>query len=79
MASCTSTAKWTTRGGDYSPESGAGDFDFQMPYLKAILGLIGLTDVNFIVAQPLDMTTPEHSAEVLQAAIAAAREAGNRF
>ncbi len=43
----------TSRGGDY----GAGAFvpyDQQVPYLKTILGFIGLSNVTFIHAQPMD-------------------------
>ena len=29
-------------------------FDFQEPYLRAIFGFIGITDVEFVSAQPMD-------------------------
>lgn len=41
-----------SRGGDYS-EAPANGFDFQEPYLKALLGFIGITDVAFVHAQKL--------------------------
>jgi FMN-dependent NADH-azoreductase len=37
----------TSRGGVYS-EGPTQAFDFQAPYLRAVLGLIGLTDVTFV-------------------------------
>lgn len=37
----------TSRGGVYS-EGPAQAFDFQAPYLRAVLGLVGLTDVAFV-------------------------------
>ena len=41
----------TSRGGSYAPGSPAAQFDFQEPYLKFVLGFIGLTDVTFIHAE----------------------------
>lgn len=37
----------TARGGIYS-QGAAQAFDFQVPYLRGVLGFLGLTDVNFI-------------------------------
>ena len=42
------------RGGDYSPGSAYHPYDFQEPYLRAIFGFIGITDIEFITAQPTD-------------------------
>ncbi|HEV2551910.1 MAG TPA: FMN-dependent NADH-azoreductase [Stellaceae bacterium] len=41
----------TARGGVYSGDSPAKVFDFQEPYLRAVLGFLGLTDVTFIHAE----------------------------
>jgi len=38
----------TGRGGFYSGESPMKAYDFQEPYLRTILGFLGLTDVSFI-------------------------------
>lgn len=38
----------TARGGEYSPEPGALNFDFQEAYLRRILGFIGVSDVTFV-------------------------------
>ena len=46
----------TSRGGDYSEASPLHAFDFQEPYLRAIFNFIGITDMQFINAQPMDIT-----------------------
>lgn len=44
----------TSRGGDYSlPDTRR--LDFQEPYLRAIFGFVGITDITFVNAQPMDM------------------------
>ncbi len=43
----------TSRGGQYTGENQA--YDFQEPYLKQIFGFIGIQDITFIHAQPMDM------------------------
>ncbi len=44
----------TSSGGSYRPGTPAAGYDFQMPFLKAIFGLIGITDITFINADNLD-------------------------
>ncbi|MEI7847219.1 MAG: NAD(P)H-dependent oxidoreductase [Chloroflexota bacterium] len=46
----------TSRGGDYSALSPFHVYDFQEPYLRAIFGYVGITDMHFINAQPMDIT-----------------------
>jgi FMN-dependent NADH-azoreductase len=67
----------TSRGGDYGPASGRGAYDFQEPYLRAIFGLIGVTDIQFISAQPMDVA-PDLREAALSAAIATARNLAPR-
>ncbi len=55
----------TTRGGDYSENSPFHIYDSQEPYLRAIFGFVGITNVHFVNAQPMDM-----SPELRNAAIA---------
>jgi FMN-dependent NADH-azoreductase len=62
----------TTRGGDYSENSPFHAFDFQVPYLRAIFGFVGITDMHFINAQPMDVT-PELRKAAITAAIEEAR------
>ena len=59
----------TSRGGDYSAKSPFHAYDFQEPYLRAIFGFVGIIDMHFISAQPMDITP-----ELREAAIAAAIE-----
>ncbi|MCU0523461.1 MAG: NAD(P)H-dependent oxidoreductase [Elainella sp. Prado103] len=42
-----------TRKFSYRPESGRADRDFQAPFLRAIFGVLGITDVMFIYADRL--------------------------
>jgi FMN-dependent NADH-azoreductase len=46
----------TSRGGDYAAPSPMNAYDFQEPYLRAIFGFIGITDITFVNAQPMDIT-----------------------
>lgn len=39
----------TTSGGAFRPGTPAGGYNFQEPYLRAIFGFIGVTDVEFVV------------------------------
>lgn len=55
----------TARGGDYSEGSPAAPMDLQAPYLRTVLGFLGLTDITFIHAQGL-----ARGGEVAEAAIA---------
>lgn len=41
----------TARGGDYSADGPIHAMDHQTPYLRTVLGFMGLTDVTFIHAQ----------------------------
>lgn len=61
----------TSRGGDYVSEQ-TRLLDFQEPYLRAIFGLVGITDMTFINAQPMDMG-PELQQQQLQMAIEKAK------
>jgi len=54
----------TSRGGDYSATGPLHRYDFQEPYLRAIFGFIGITDVSFITAQPMDVTPALREAAV---------------
>ncbi|MEH2257814.1 FMN-dependent NADH-azoreductase [Nostoc sp.] len=44
----------TARGGDFSATSPLLAYDFQEPYLRAIFGFIGITDIQFINANSLN-------------------------
>ena len=67
----------TSRGGDYSANSPMKPYDFQEPYLRAIFGLIGITDVEFINVEPTDIT-PELRQIAVDSALGAAEDAAGR-
>ncbi len=68
----------TSRGGQYTdPDSSA--YDFQDPYLRTIMGFIGITDISFIIAQPMDLGGRETARQRLEEAVALAREQGAVF
>ena len=69
----------TSRGGDYSPESPSHAYDFQEPYIKAVFGLAGITDVTFINAQPMDALGLDVQKEKIKEAQGAARKLGEKF
>ena len=60
----------TGRGGFYVDNSSAKMLDFQEPYLRGVLGFLGLGDVNFIHVEGLKI-----SAETAEQGIARARDA----
>jgi FMN-dependent NADH-azoreductase len=47
----------TSRGSDYSPGSPMHAYDFQQPYLRAIFGFIGITDMAFISVEATDISS----------------------
>jgi FMN-dependent NADH-azoreductase len=52
----------TSSGGSYPPGSPMGAFNFQEPYLRVIFGFVGVTDVQFVVAD--SMNQGEEAAKV---------------
>jgi len=67
-----------SRGGDYSVEEYRA-FDHQEPYLRTVFGFVGITDIRFVVAQPMDAMGPEVRAERLKEAIVEAKRAAEDF
>lgn len=43
----------TSRGGQYT--GNMKNFDLQEPYLRTIFGFVGITDIDFITVEPMDM------------------------
>ena len=64
----------TSRGGDYGPDSPFRAYDHQEPYLRTIFGFVGITDITFVNAQPMDALGPEVQQEKLEAAKETARQ-----
>jgi len=70
----------TSRGGAFRPGTPTAQYDHQEPYLRHILGFIGLTDVTFIHAEnqkPGDLAEPARAAAIEQIQLAASA-ASNR-
>ena len=57
----------TSRGSDYSKGSPYQQFDFLEPYIRAIFGFAGLTNISFVNAQPLDFDPTQTDAMVEKA------------
>jgi FMN-dependent NADH-azoreductase len=67
----------TSRGGAFRPGTPTAQYDHQEPYLRHILGFIGLTDVTFIHAEnqkPGDLAEPSRAAAITQIQLAAAQQ-----
>jgi FMN-dependent NADH-azoreductase len=67
----------TSRGGAFRPGTSAAQYDHQEPYLRHILGFVGLTDVTFIHAEnqkPGDLAEPSRAAAITQIQLAAAHQ-----
>jgi FMN-dependent NADH-azoreductase len=69
----------TSRGGDYSLDSPSRAYDFQEPYLRAVFGLAGITDITFINSQPMDALGPEVQKQKIDASRKIAKSAGETF
>jgi FMN-dependent NADH-azoreductase len=69
----------TTHGGDYSRGSGAEAFDQLTPYMRQVLGFIGIESVQFVQAQPMDAGGEEVRNKKFTEALKQARELANNF
>lgn len=69
----------SSRGGDYSPQSPFHTYDFQEPYLRAIFGFVGITDIAFINAQPMDASGQEVQNKKIEEAKMLARNIAESF
>jgi FMN-dependent NADH-azoreductase len=68
-----------SRGGDYGPDSPMHNFDFQEPYLRAVFGFVGITDISFVIAQPMDALGPQVQAAKIEEAKSIARKVAVSF
>lgn len=66
-----------SRGGEYLSEQ-MRKFDFQEPYLRTVFAFVGITDITFIIAQPMDMGL-EIQQQKIKEAQNLARETAGRF
>jgi FMN-dependent NADH-azoreductase len=67
----------TSRGGEYLSDA-MEPFDHQEPYLRTVFGFVGIKDMTFINAQPMD-TDKDLKQQRLETAMASAREAADRL
>ena len=67
-----------SRGGDYSPGSQGQVNDLQEPYLRTVFGFVGITDITFLIAQPMNMG-PELAEKKLQETILKAKQIAQNF
>ena len=65
-----------TRDGAYPPGTPFAAFDFQVPYLRTVFGLIGLGPIHEVVAEPMMLMGVEAGIEALKAATVKAGELG---
>ncbi len=57
----------TARSGSFKPGSPAAPYDYQEPYLRAVFGFIGITDVSFINVENLGVDENMRSLSLGQA------------
>jgi FMN-dependent NADH-azoreductase len=57
----------SARGNFYGPGSPAAGLDFQEAYLRAVLGFIGVTDIEFIRAEGLHVSPEQRTQSMLDA------------
>lgn len=54
-------------GSDFRPTGALGGYNFLEPYLRAVLGFIGITDVQFVYAHSLNDGNPSREASLAEA------------
>jgi FMN-dependent NADH-azoreductase len=67
----------TSRGGDYTQDA-MKSLDLQEPYLREVFGFVGITDITFINAQPMDLGK-EREQQKVQEAITIAHDVASRL
>lgn len=69
----------TSRGGDYGPGSPFHPYDNQEPYLRTVFGFVGITDIKFINAQPMDALGPQVQKNKIEEAKMIAKNIATEF
>jgi len=54
-------------GGDFRPNTPAAGYNFLEPYLRAILGFIGITDVRFVYAHSMNQADEAREQSLIEA------------
>lgn len=68
----------TSRGGDYSAGE-SRSYDFQEPYLRHVFGFVGISDIAFINAEPMDALGLEVQRENIDKARVLAKKIAEKF
>ena len=68
----------TSRGGDYN-NSDYKPYDLQEPYLRTVFGFVGISDIAFIHAQPMDALGLEVQSESIEKAAVLAKKIAEKF
>ncbi|MFA6079421.1 MAG: NAD(P)H-dependent oxidoreductase [Candidatus Omnitrophota bacterium] len=66
-----------TRGGDYSPGSPMHSYDLQEPYIRTVFSFVGISDITFIKAEPMDISPETGKKKIDMAMIEAGRAASS--
>ncbi|MCX5665566.1 MAG: NAD(P)H-dependent oxidoreductase [Candidatus Omnitrophica bacterium] len=69
----------TSRGGDYGAGGPSHPYDYQEPYLRAIFNLVGIADIVFINAQPMDALGQDVAEGKIREAQKIAAETAQKF
>ena len=69
----------SSRDGLYTPGTSLAALDFQMPYLRTILGFLGLSPIHEVVAEPMMMAGVAAVQAALEAAVEKARALGGEL
>lgn len=57
----------TARGDSFQPGTPSGAYDFQEPYLKALFGYVGITDISFVHAENLNTSAEARANSLVEA------------
>lgn len=66
----------STRDGAYGPGTPFAALDFDVPYLRTVLGFMGFSPIEAVIAEPMMMAGPEAGAAALEAGMARAHAVG---
>ncbi|MBU4487707.1 MAG: NAD(P)H-dependent oxidoreductase [Candidatus Omnitrophica bacterium] len=69
----------TSKGGDYSTGSPMRPYDFEETYLHWIFSFVGMTDISFINAQPMDAFGPDVAEKKIEEAKVLAKKSAEEW
>jgi FMN-dependent NADH-azoreductase len=69
----------TSRGGDYGGASPLKPYDLQEPYIRAVFGFVGIADMTFVDARPMDAMGPAVRDQKTEEARKIAGETAGKF